>query len=67
MVLKPGHVGSLWGTAVKTRRLPVPEGPGVGVPLDRESLARWHNHLIDNGPLDHFHDPAAPDRFRGFR
>jgi len=42
----------------------VPEGRGLGVTLDRAALARWHRHLIDNGPLDHFHDPAAPGRFR---
>ena len=42
----------------------VPEGPGLGVMLDRGALAHWHNHLIANGPLDHFHDPAKPQRFR---
>ena len=42
----------------------VPEGPGLGVMLDRAALAHWHNHLIENGPLDHFHDPAKPQRFR---
>ena len=42
----------------------VPEGYGLGVELDREALAFWHKHLIDNGPLDHFFDPAAPGRFR---
>ena len=42
----------------------VPEGPGLGVMLDRGALAHWHNHLIENGPLDHFHDPAKPQRFR---
>jgi glucarate dehydratase len=42
----------------------VPEGAGLGVTLDRAALAHWNRHLIDNGPLDHFHDPAAPGRFR---
>ena len=42
----------------------VPEGPGLGVMLDRGALAYWHNHLIENGPLDHFHDPVKPQRFR---
>lgn len=42
----------------------VPEGHGLGVMLDRGALAHWHNHLIENGPLDHFHDPAKPQRFR---
>lgn len=42
----------------------VPEGPGLGVALDRAALARWHRHFVDNGPMDHFHDPALPGRFR---
>lgn len=42
----------------------VPEGPGLGVVLDRKALAHWHAHFCDHGPLDHFHDPAAPGRFR---
>lgn len=42
----------------------VPEGPGLGVTLDRDALNHWHQHLVDNGPLDHFHDPAKPGKFR---
>lgn len=42
----------------------VPEGAGLGVTLDRDALAHWHQHLVDNGPLAHFHDPASPGRFR---
>lgn len=42
----------------------VPEGPGLSVMLDRATLAHWNRHLIDNGPLDHFHDPAVAGRFR---
>nr|WP_295462208.1 mandelate racemase/muconate lactonizing enzyme family protein [Mesorhizobium sp.] len=42
----------------------VPEGPGLGVTLDRAELARWHRHFVDSGPMDHFHDPAMPGRFR---
>lgn len=42
----------------------VPDGPGLGVNLDREALACWHRHFVDHGPLDHFHDPAQPGRFR---
>ncbi|MBG6154436.1 glucarate dehydratase [Labrenzia sp. EL_159] len=42
----------------------VPEGPGLGVTLDRDALAHWHRHLVENGPLDHFRDPALPGRFR---
>lgn len=42
----------------------VPEGPGLGVELDRDALATWHKHLVENGPLDHFYDPAMPGKFR---
>ncbi|WJS87321.1 mandelate racemase/muconate lactonizing enzyme family protein [Paracoccus sp. TOH] len=48
----------------KNNVVQVPEGPGLGVTLDRAALAHWNRHLVDNGPLDHFHDPAAPGRFR---
>lgn len=48
----------------KNNVVDVPEGPGLGVALDRRELERWHRHFVDNGPLDHFHDPAAPGRFR---
>ena len=42
----------------------VPEGPGLGVTIDRKALERWHRHFVENGPLDHFHDPSAPGRYR---
>lgn len=48
----------------KNNVVDVPEGHGLGVVLDAGELARWHRHFVDNGPLDHFHDPAAPGRFR---
>lgn len=48
----------------KNNVISVPEGPGLGVTLDRAALTYWHTHLVENGPLDHFHDPAAPGRFR---
>lgn len=41
----------------------VPEGPGLGVNLDTEALARWHQHFVDNGPMGHFHHPDAPNRY----
>ena len=44
--------------------VPVPEGPGLGVTLDRSSLDFLHRHFVEHGALDHFHDPAAPGRFR---
>lgn len=42
----------------------VPEGPGLGVELDRGALATWHAHFVEHGPLDHFFDPARAGRFR---
>jgi glucarate dehydratase len=48
----------------KNNVVPVPEGPGLGVELDRDALQRWHRHYLDNGPTDHFHDPEKPGRFR---
>jgi len=42
----------------------VPEGPRLGVALDRSALEHWHRHLVDHGPLDHFHDPYLPGRYR---
>ncbi|MEM7042475.1 MAG: mandelate racemase/muconate lactonizing enzyme family protein [Pseudomonadota bacterium] len=44
--------------------VPVPEGPGLGVTLDPKQLAYWNEHIKEHGPLDHFHDPAIPGRFR---
>jgi glucarate dehydratase len=44
--------------------VPVPEGPGLGVTLDRKSMDALHRHYVEHGPLDHFHDPAAPGTFR---
>lgn len=42
----------------------VPDGPGLGVELDRDALARWHQHYVDNGPLDHYLDPWSGGRYR---
>jgi glucarate dehydratase len=42
----------------------VPEGPGLGVELDREALARWHQHYMDNGPMNHFLDPWSDGHYR---
>ena len=41
----------------------VPEGPGLGVTLDPGSMARWHKHFVENGPMSHFHHPGNPDRY----
>ena len=42
----------------------VPEGPGLGVTLDRKALATWAAHFQNEGPMDHFHDPRTPGRYR---
>ena len=42
----------------------VPEGPGLGVALDRDSLRRMHADIRENGPVDHFHDPSRPGKLR---
>ena len=44
--------------------VPVPDGPGLGVTLDQNALACWHRHFVENGPLDHFHDPNRPGCYR---
>lgn len=48
----------------KNNVIAVPEGPGLGVTLDRDALARWHNHYVEYGAMDHFHDPFRPGRMR---
>lgn len=42
----------------------VPEGPGLGVELDREALAHWHAHYREHGPMDHYENPQRPGSFR---
>jgi len=42
----------------------VPDGPGLGVELDREALARWHGHYVDHGPMNHFLDPWGDGKYR---
>jgi len=48
----------------KNNVIPVPEGPGLGIELDRDALRHWHTHYVDNGPMDHFFDPRRPGHFR---
>jgi glucarate dehydratase len=48
----------------KDNVVPVPEGPGLGVELDRDALEHWHQHYVDNGPMDHFYDPQKPGYYR---
>lgn len=42
----------------------VPEGPGLGVTIDRERLAHAHRQFLANGPMNKYHDPARPGTFR---
>jgi len=48
----------------KNNVVSVPEGPGLGVELDRDALKHWHQHYVDNGPMDHFYDPNKPGYYR---
>jgi glucarate dehydratase len=44
--------------------LAVPDGPGLGVELDRQALGRAHRRFRDEGPYDQYADPSArPGRF----
>jgi glucarate dehydratase len=42
----------------------VPEGPGLGVALDRDALNHWHQNFVENGPVDHYYNPENPGYFR---
>lgn len=42
----------------------VPEGPGLGVTLDRDRLAYCHRLYVEQGPYDKFHDPERPGVMR---
>jgi glucarate dehydratase len=44
--------------------VPVPEGPGLGVNLDRDALGRAHRHFVEHGPLDYYDDPQGAGRRR---
>jgi glucarate dehydratase len=42
----------------------VPEGPGLGVVLDRDAFNHWHQDYRKNGPMDHYYNPENPGTFR---
>jgi glucarate dehydratase len=48
----------------RNNTVPVPEGPGIGVTLDRDKLAFCHRLYAQDGPYDKFHDPARPGVYR---
>jgi glucarate dehydratase len=39
----------------------VPDGPGLGVEIDREKLAKYHAYYEENGEAGEFLDPFRPD------
>jgi glucarate dehydratase len=41
----------------KDNVVPVPDGPGLGVALDRDALACWHQHFVEH---ELARDPALP-------
>jgi len=41
----------------------VPEGPGLGVRLDREKLRRYHELFKELGGYPYDRDPGRPDWF----
>jgi glucarate dehydratase len=48
----------------KNNVVQVPEGPGLGVELDRSALAHWHAHYCEHGPMDHYENPGMPNMYR---
>jgi len=42
----------------------MPDGPGLGVTLDRDRLAHAHKLFLDQGPCNKYHDPDAPGVYR---
>jgi glucarate dehydratase len=48
----------------KNNVVAVPEGPGLGVELDRSALAHWHAHYREHGPMDHYENPGMPNVYR---
>lgn len=39
----------------------VPDGPGLGVELDRDKLAKYHRLYREQGAVNEFYDPRRPD------
>ncbi len=48
----------------KNNTVPVPDGPGLGVTLDRDRLAHAHRLFVEQGPLSYYVDPALGGRYR---
>ncbi|MCG8634982.1 MAG: mandelate racemase/muconate lactonizing enzyme family protein [Desulfobacterales bacterium] len=45
----------------KNNLVSVPEGPGLGVTLDRENMAQCARRFKDEGPMDQYYNPLNPD------
>ncbi|HSS35483.1 MAG TPA: enolase C-terminal domain-like protein, partial [Patescibacteria group bacterium] len=41
-------------------RFDLPEGPGLGVELDRDKLDFYHRHFLENVEVNEFYDPYRP-------
>ena len=66
------HQGGLFGAvnaslntpiALERNEVRVPDGPGLGVELDREKLARYHELFRDKGGYPYDRDPGRPGWF----
>lgn len=44
--------------------IPVPEGHGLGVEIDRDALNFFHQKFMTDGQMDHFYDPFNPGVYR---
>ena len=38
----------------------VPQGPGLGVELDREKVEKYHRYYLEHGATNEFYDPWRP-------
>jgi glucarate dehydratase len=46
--------------AYRDGRFELPVGPGLGVEIDRDKLAFYHRHFLDNVEVNEFYDPYRP-------
>lgn len=47
----------------KNNRLPVPQGPGLGVHLSPSALRRCHRRFLGEGPYDPYQNPDSPGEY----
>lgn len=48
---------------LKNGTVTVPEGPGLGIELDRASLKRCHERFVNEGPMDQYYNEACPGSY----